>query len=108
MVGSEYHGGIGTEGIVSSFLVDLVPAASCVEIRMLVQGGRRPRLATRALKENAKVTNDVLVLLVVVLAKRRDSTTSAATNDGHGRHQQRRGAMLFRAGIPTALAWGGS
>ena len=51
------------------------------------------------LKENAKVTTDVLVQLVV-LAKRRDDKRSADTLDGHG--QQQRGAMLFRVHVfPT-------
>ena len=105
MVGSEYHGGTGTEGIVSSsFIVALVSAASCVASRLLilvVRGdGGRPRLTVlEVLKENAKVTTDVLALLVlVVLAKRRDNKRSAATLDGHG--QQQRGAMLFRV-FPT-------
>ena len=104
MVGSEYHGGTGMEGIVSSStsIVALVSAASCVASRLLVLvlrgDGGRPRLTVlEVLKENAKVTTDVLALLVV-LAKRRDDKRSAATLDGHG--QEQRGAMLFRV-FPT-------
>ena len=100
MVGSEYHGGTGTEGIVSpssSVVLRVIPAAaSCGTCRLLVRSdGGRPRLAVLAvLKENAKATKGALALLVV-LTKRGDDRIIAATRaDGH-RHRQRRGAMLF-------------
>ena len=97
MVGSEYHGGTGTEGIVSLSIVALVSAASWVASRLLVRvvrgDGGRPRLTV--LKENAKATKDVLGLLAVP-TKRSNDKRSAATCDGHGQQQQRRGAMLFR------------
>ena len=107
MVGSEYHGGTGTEEIVSSTsIVALVSAASCVASRLLILAvrgeGGRPRLTVQeVLKENAKVTTDVLAQLVV-LAKRRDDKRSAATLDGHG--QQQRGAMLFRVKYRYSVA----
>ena len=97
MVGSEYHGGTGTEGIVSSSIVALVSAASCVASRLLVVrgDGGRPRLAVlEVLNGNAKATKDALALLAALTKRRDDKTIAATSADGHGQ-QQRKGAMVL-------------
>ena len=103
MVGSEYHGGTGTEGIVSSSIVALVSAASCVASRLLVLvlvhvvrgDGGRPRLAVlEVLNGNAKATKDALALLAALTKRRDDKTIAATSADGHGQ-QQRKGAMVL-------------